>query len=174
MSSYKLTYFNVKGFGELTRFIFVQAGVEFEDIRIPRHGDEQWQLLKPTMPFGMLPVLEENGRQLAGGRVIARYLAEKPEFGLAGNNEFENAEIASIVDVIDGFTNEVLKVTAPEEDKIIQANYSKAFIEIEVPKYLGIFEKLLKKNSGFLWEGKLTWADLDLAVMIGILKIIRR
>ena len=161
MANYKLTYFDVKGLGELTRLVFAQAGIEYENIRI---SHDQWPQLKPTMLYGMMPVLEEKGRQLTGGRVIARYLAEKPEFGLAGNNEFDNAEIAGIVDVIDGFSNEIFKL-AFEKDETRKATLVKGFVETEVPKYFGIFRKLLKKNSGFLWGGKLTWADLDLIVV---------
>ena len=34
MSSYKLTYFNGRGRGELSRLVFVAAGRKFEDVRI--------------------------------------------------------------------------------------------------------------------------------------------
>lgn len=39
MSQYKLFYFPFPGRGELIRFIFAQAGVEYEDYRIPY---EKW------------------------------------------------------------------------------------------------------------------------------------
>ena len=51
MPKYKLTYFNLKGRGELSRLVLVAAGVEFEDIRIEydynKRGSEQWTELKP-------------------------------------------------------------------------------------------------------------------------------
>jgi len=40
MSSYKLYYFNVRGAGEVSRIIFAQADVKYEDIRF--EGD-QWK-----------------------------------------------------------------------------------------------------------------------------------
>ena len=34
MVSYKLTYFNVRGLGEISRYIFAAAAQEYEDNRI--------------------------------------------------------------------------------------------------------------------------------------------
>ena len=44
MSSYKLYYFPFRGRGELIRFVFAQAGVQYEDVRVPK---EEWGKLKP-------------------------------------------------------------------------------------------------------------------------------
>ena len=46
MSSYKVTYFNGRGRGELTRLLMVTAGQDFEDERITR---EEWPKMKPSM-----------------------------------------------------------------------------------------------------------------------------
>jgi len=43
--SYKLTYFNGRGRAELSRLIFAQAGVQYEDVRV-EHSD--WPQLKPS------------------------------------------------------------------------------------------------------------------------------
>ena len=40
MSTYKLTYFDIRGKAEIIRLIFAQAGVEYEDIRI---GQDEWR-----------------------------------------------------------------------------------------------------------------------------------
>ena len=161
-TTYKLSYFNFKGMGELPRYVLAQAGVAFENNRVTK---EQWPQLKPNTPYGRMPVLEENGRQLGGGRVIARYLAEKPEFGLAGSNAFENAEIASIADVMDDLQKIIVR-THFEQDAEKKEAMKKEFAEKDAPKYFGIFQNLVRHNGGYLWGGKLTWVDLYYGVIM--------
>ncbi|KAI9979775.1 hypothetical protein PInf_027881 [Phytophthora infestans] len=55
----KLTYFDGKGRAELPRLIFNYAGIAFTDDRIT-HSD--FAALKPTLPFGQVPVLELDAR----------------------------------------------------------------------------------------------------------------
>jgi len=50
--SYKLTYFKVRGRAELSRLIFAQAGVQYEDVRLER---AQWQQLQPSELVTQLP-----------------------------------------------------------------------------------------------------------------------
>src|SRR3954470_13819881 len=60
MPQYKLTYFDFSGSrGEECRLALFVAGVDFEDNRI---SNEAWQALKPTSPYGALPILELAGR----------------------------------------------------------------------------------------------------------------
>ena len=51
MPKYKITYFNLKARGELSRLVLIAAGVEFEDNRVDYDenidGSEQWTELKP-------------------------------------------------------------------------------------------------------------------------------
>ena len=44
MSTYKLTYFPVRARAEVIRFVFAQAEVKYEDVRIKK---ETWPELKP-------------------------------------------------------------------------------------------------------------------------------
>uniref|UniRef100_A0A1I7TSD4 GST N-terminal domain-containing protein n=1 Tax=Caenorhabditis tropicalis TaxID=1561998 RepID=A0A1I7TSD4_9PELO len=47
MPSYKLTYFDVRGYAEPARILFHLAGVPFEDVRLT-HGDGSWEKLKDS------------------------------------------------------------------------------------------------------------------------------
>ncbi len=67
-----LTYFDFDGSRGLEcRLALTAAGLPFEDIRLSR---EQWQALKPTTPFGALPLLEVDGRKLAQSNAILGYI----------------------------------------------------------------------------------------------------
>ncbi len=43
MSKYKLIYFNTRGRAEVSRWLFAQAGVEYEDVRLT---PEEWAPIK--------------------------------------------------------------------------------------------------------------------------------
>ncbi|VDO72077.1 unnamed protein product [Haemonchus placei] len=103
MVNYKLTYFDGRGVAETARQhdqksvlacngtekpisrvthtkgvekrqIFALADQKFEDNRLTR---EAFAEVKPTLPFGQVPVLEVDGKQLAQSLAINRYLAKK-------------------------------------------------------------------------------------------------
>jgi glutathione S-transferase len=152
MPSYKLIYFDIRGRGELIRLLFAQSGVPFEDCRI-KH--EEWPEFKPLTPFGSLPIVEIDGETLTGSTIIARYLAELPEFQLAGSNPFENAKIAAIGNYLNDLEVEIAKFFFEKDDAMI-----KKFFNEQVPKFYEKLEKLSSTNSsGYLWEDKLTWVD---------------
>ncbi len=48
------------------------AGIPFEDVRV---SNADWGALKPTMPFGTMPVLDVDGRKLAQSVAVHRYVA---------------------------------------------------------------------------------------------------
>ena len=48
MPSYKVYYFNARGFGEMLRLAFAEAGVEYEDVR---YNHEEWPKHKPGEIF---------------------------------------------------------------------------------------------------------------------------
>lgn len=158
MSSYKLYYFNSKGRAELIRWIFIQAGLPFEDVRLT---DQDWAAFKSKTPYGKVPVLEIDGKQLlAGSGPIARYVAE--EHGLAGSSAFENAEIASLYDLVEDLQNSMVLMFF-EKDESRQAELKQALKEKHLPEFLGIIEKRIADNGspdGWIYGSKVTYVDL--------------
>ena len=169
MPTYKLYYFNGRGGAEQIRFIFAQAGVQYEDVRFT---DETWPEFKPKTPYGQMPVLEVDGKMLAGSGPIARYLAE--EYGLAGSNAFENAEIAGIIDVANDLMLKVIAISPfGEKDEARRAELKKELEEKHFPKYLGALEKRAEDNGsadGWIYGTKVTYVDLRLCVQFDFIE----
>jgi len=146
MSKLTLTYFSGRGRAEPIRFILAEAGVDYVDNRIADPTP-----LKPKLAFGQLPSLEDGDLHLVQSITIARYLAKK--HNLVGKDIKEQAQADMIVDG-------VLDVTAARNAAKTEEEKQK-FASEGLPKWLGFFEELLKKNGGKFFVGdNLTWADL--------------
>ena len=166
MTKYTLIYFNLRGRAEVTRLIFAQAGVEYEDRRLT---NEEWAEMKPTTPTGTIPILEIDGKAFPGSGTFARFVAER--HGLAGTNDLENLQLAGIVDTI---TDLLLKLIPffYEKDETRKAQLLKEFAETHIPRYLGILEKLAAANNsagGWMFGPKVTYADITLYVVSDII-----
>lgn len=90
MLKYRLIYFDHRGAAEPARLLLNYVGAPFEDVRVKM---EDWPAMKPSMLpipkqalcrnvhlemfYGVLPVLEVNGKQLGQSFAIYRYLAGK-------------------------------------------------------------------------------------------------
>ncbi|KAH3893236.1 probable glutathione S-transferase 7 [Dreissena polymorpha] len=155
MASYKLHYFDVRGRAELSRYLFLAAGRDFEDNRIPQ---DEWPNVKPTLVYGQVPVLEVDGKQLAQSNAIARFLAR--EFDLAGANSWEQALCDQTLELINDLIQEVVKYFFEKDDER-KKEVGKHLAEVVYPKFLGYFEKQLDNNGGkYLVGSGLTVADL--------------
>ena len=164
--SYKLYYFNMMGGPEVIRWIFAQAGVPFEDVRLTQ---EEWTVFKPKTPHGGLPVLEIDGKMLAGRGPIQRYLAE--EYGLAGTTALENAEIASNYDVIEDLVHKII-LYIHEKEAERKEELRKELVDKHFSKYLGIMEKKIVENGspeGWTYGSKVTYPDFCLTVVVDMI-----
>jgi len=159
-------YFSVRGRGEFIRYIFNQAGIEFEDHRV---NNDEWPKLKPNVPMGQLPVLEIDGgkMRLCQSAAIGRYLAK--EFGLAGKT---NAEAALCDMYIDGVTDllphlrpVIMALREGNEDK--RKDYYEKFKE-PFGEFLDRYENFVEvTGSGWFVGADVTWADLVIGEFLG-------
>jgi glutathione S-transferase len=94
MTKPRLIYFDAPvSRGEECRLALHCAGVEFEDVRVPR---PDWPALKPTAPFGSMPILELPGRPpLAQANAILVYIGR--EYGLHPGDHFEAARHEAVM-----------------------------------------------------------------------------
>ncbi|KAK6174845.1 hypothetical protein SNE40_013414 [Patella caerulea] len=161
---YVYHYFNVKGRGETPRLLFAAAGVEYKDDRVEF---SDWPKVKGTTPLGALPYLEVDGQKIPESVAIARYLAN--EFGLVGKSNLDKAKIDVLIDQMIA-TRESMVAIKYEKDEAKKAELMKKFNEEQIPKCFGYIEKTLSENSsGFLVGNQVTWGDLALIDLDGML-----
>lgn len=160
MSDYKLTYFDGLGLAELIRLIFVQAEVSFKDVRI---DDKDWDTIKPTVTYGVLPTLETEGQTFFQSIAIARYLARK--FGLAGKTELEHLKVDIVIDTFEDAYKPISAYYRFEDGDKRKEELKNTYANETLPRFLGTLEKLLKSNKNgdeYFVGDSLTWADLHI------------
>lgn len=165
MPSYKVIYFDSRGRGELPRLLFHAAGVPFEDVRLTK---EEFQAMKPTLPFEQLPVLEVDGKIYAQTLGIATYLAR--EFGFYGKTNLESLKISeTLFHLVDVFAI-VIKVFY-ESDEARKEQYKKEAVEEKLPKAIEYLAKLLQKSgTGYFVGSEMTLADISVFDMCTLLE----
>ncbi|POM65521.1 Glutathione S-transferase [Phytophthora palmivora] len=156
----KLSYFDGKGRAELTRMIFNYGGIAFTDDRIA-HAD--FVALKPTLPFGQVPILEVDGTVHAQSMAIARYAAKLA--GLYPSDALEalkaDAFSCSLGDLESVFIDFMFKT----QDETEKAQKKKVFIDEMVPKFFTTLEKTVAGK--FILGDKISYADLQFFDFVG-------
>lgn len=75
MKTPRLIYFDMRGRAEAIRILLHATRTAFEEQRIV--GSEEWAALKPTLPFGALPVYELGPMRLCQSHAILRHLGRR-------------------------------------------------------------------------------------------------
>jgi glutathione S-transferase len=75
MERTRLTYFDMRGRAESIRLLLHATQTAFEDTRIVSR--DEWAALKPTLPFGALPIYESQGIRLGESHAILRHLGRR-------------------------------------------------------------------------------------------------
>jgi len=156
-SKYKLTYFNARGRGEVSRLLFNVAGVAFEDARYPidpaTFKRAEFEADKNKFPFGQLPVLVvDDNVVIPQSAAIERLLARR--FGLYGDTDIESA-------FIDAFYEQYRDIKDKyQTDK--KANETKKFFTETLPKQFAMLEKCAASwgKGEWLVGSRMSYADI--------------
>lgn len=157
MSKPKLTYFDAPiSRGEECRLALHAAGVDFEDVRVAR---EAWPALKPTTPFGNMPVLEWPGHAPLGHSSAILVLIGRLH-DLHPSEPFEAARHEALMGHC-----EDLRATVGPALRIADADEKKKAREALASGYLPTWAGYTERQIGdgpFLAGAKLSVADLKI------------
>lgn len=164
MPQIKLTYFDAPtSRGEECRLALFAAGVDFTDVRIQR---AEWPGLKPTTPFGSLPVLEVEGKPpVSQSNAILGYIGR--QHGLLPKDPWEALRLESLLGACEDLRAAVgstFGIQDPEELKRRRA----ALVEGPVRTWAANMEKQIK--GPFAGGTELSVADIKLYVVAGWFK----
>jgi len=115
MTKPKLTYFDSPtSRGEECRLALFLAGVDFDDNRLPR---DTWPAVKPTTPFGSVPVFELPGKPaVSQSNAILGYVGR--QHGLLPSDAWEAFRLESLLSAAEDLRYAVSKtigIKDPEE-----------------------------------------------------------
>lgn len=160
MSKPKLTYFDMPvSRGEECRLALYAAGVDFEDNRIKR---EAWMALKPTTPFGSLPVFEVEGQPpLAQTNAILVLIGRK--HGLHPKDDFDAARHEAMMLHIEDLRSTVgatMRIADEAEKKKTREGLAEGYI----PTWAANAEKHIGEAGPFFGGASLNVVDLKIFV----------
>ncbi|KAL0832250.1 hypothetical protein ABMA28_001699 [Loxostege sticticalis] len=160
--SRKLVYFDVNGYTEAVRYILHYSGLKFEDVRIDFNS---FGKIKESLPYGQVPIYEENGRKLNQSMAITRYVASQT--GLLPSDPWEQAILDAAVLTIYDFIQKLVAFYWCPVNKKEDKEVNKKAMDEATPYFLSRFEKELKAGGGH-FGGKLSWADF---VFVGVVEM---
>jgi len=157
----KLTYFDIEGVAEQIRLALVLSGTEFEDKRIVF---SEWPAMKPTTPYGQLPLLQiDDGPVRTQSNAILRWAGTlNAEKGLYPMEKlFDLEEAINVLDEMQkSFTPCIYLSMRPQnyghpedfaktdEGKAKIEQFRKNWVATELPKHLKYISDMIEKNGG--------------------------
>lgn len=182
MAPITLTYFDIEGVAEKVRLALLLAGADFEDRRVNR---DTWQALKPTAPWGQLPLLEVNGKTWTQSFAMLRWAGRqnvKPSLaGLVPQGclyPVDDVVLCLEIDEVMGLADDLARAWHPsiyvgmrpdllghefgsDEEKVAKVKaIRERFLADDFPRMMGYFTKILEsKGNKFLCGDSLTIAD---------------
>jgi glutathione S-transferase len=160
MSKPKLTYFDISASrGEECRLALHASGVDFEDNRIKR---EEWMALKPTTPFGSLPVFELEGKPpIAQTNAILVLVGRK--HGLHPTDDFKAAQHEAMMAYVEDLRTAVgntMRIADEAEKKKVR----EGLVESYIPTWSANAEKQIGDAGPFFGGAKMNVVDIKIYV----------
>lgn len=159
-----LHYFPMNGRGVFLRAILSYGKVDFENKLVDPAK------YKETSPkWGLLPVLEIDGKAYGESKAIAFYLAGK--LNLMGKTHEDALEIMQVVSATDNFQSAISPLIFPTEEQVKNAETHRKNLLEKLTLWLGRFEVLYKDlgfGKYFLGE-TFSFADIFIATNLRIL-----
>jgi prostaglandin-H2 D-isomerase / glutathione transferase len=164
MTKPKLTYFdNPRSRGEECRLAFVLAGVDFEDNRLSR---DAWRALKPTTPFGALPILEVEGKPpVSQANAILGYIGRK--YGLLPSDEWEAFRLDSLLSACEDLRHAVSATFGINDLEELKRRRA-ALVEGPIAAWAAGMEKQIA--GPFVGGATISVADVKVFIMAGWFK----
>lgn len=159
MSDFELLYFPARGRAEQIRLMFALKGLPLRE-----NPAENWPELKPTTPFGMLPVMTERSDDgefvLAESGAIMRYLARR--FEMYGRNHRQHAMADALADFVSEARTKYIAVAYAALIGTTAEAIEKYWTQL--PTTLGLLERALERSTnpaaGWFIGDELTFADV--------------
>lgn len=147
----KIVYFDIPGRAETSRLLLTYGKVPFEDKRL---SYAEWPEVKPTTPFGQVPILETDGKVLAQSNAIELYCAK-----LAGLYPEDNWDAGVLHQWLQHMDEMYEPYVATMRLERTEALAKRAEITETIAKAkLKLFDELLSKHQYILGD-KLSYAD---------------
>lgn len=139
MSKPRLFYFDAPvSRGEECRLAFSIAGLDFEDVRLSR---EQWLAMKPTAPFGAVPILEMAGKApLAHSNAILGWIGSQSS--LLPKDPFDAAHHVAMMEAVEELRFE-LGTTLFIADEAAKKKAREDAAATTIPEWAAKVEKLV-------------------------------
>jgi len=152
----KLYYFDGRGLAERIRLMLCITGVKFEEVFFTERSELEKLLKAGDLLFGQLPLLEIDGLKLVQSNAVTRYVASRSN--MYSTDPKDQVRIDSLYDGTRDFMTVFMAPIFRMSEEEMKKQAEEAF-----PKYLPVFEKVLKENgTGYLVGKSVTLADAGL------------
>lgn len=170
----------IQGRGEFVRLALEEAGAEYVDVARAgkRGGRPPVAAMMSDKSIGQLPfappILKAGRLTIAQTANILLYLG--PKHRLAPASEAGRLYVNQLQMTIADWVDDTHDTHHPlgsalyyEEQRAAAKRRTQQYVEVRLPKYLGYFEEVLKRNKtagGWLVGGRPSYADLSLFQMV--------